>query len=130
MTDNVYEDLPRVVQIIDEYNLVLNKGGSSGIQSGDRFLVFRVGENIIDPKTGEDLGALETVVGKVRVSHLQELISTVSSDQRDNSPGRKVITRRTGGIAVLGATVEEVEENPKDEWMPLRAEIGDLAKPI
>ncbi|WP_420585093.1 hypothetical protein [Ruegeria sp.] len=130
MNDNKYEGLPRVVQVIDEYTLVINSGEAAGVSSGDRFLVFRVGENVIDPKTGEDLGVLETVVGKARVTHLQERISTISSDQRENSPGRKVITRRTGGIAVLGASVEEVEENPREDWMPLKAEVGDLAKPI
>jgi curli biogenesis system outer membrane secretion channel CsgG len=47
--------------------IYLNVGGEAGIKEGDEFDVFRVGEVIKDPDTGEVLGANEVKVGRVKV---------------------------------------------------------------
>jgi curli biogenesis system outer membrane secretion channel CsgG len=45
----------------------LNMGDNKGVKVGDTFTVYALGEEIIDPDTGESLGAEETEVGKVEV---------------------------------------------------------------
>lgn len=45
----------------------INAGFTAGVRNGDRFTVFRLGEDIIDPETGLSLGADETEVGEIEV---------------------------------------------------------------
>jgi len=45
----------------------INLGVSAGIRNGDRLRVFRAGEEIKDPETGEVLGNIETESGLVEV---------------------------------------------------------------
>ena len=59
----------RVVKV-DGADLFLNTGEEDGRKPGDLFQVVRVGEAMIDPDTGETLGAERTVVGRVRVFSL------------------------------------------------------------
>lgn len=46
----------------------VNVGSEGGVKEGDEFSVYRVGEQIKDPDTGEVLGANETKVGRVRIT--------------------------------------------------------------
>lgn len=48
-------------------DLYINLGVSAGLRNGDQLRVFRPGEEIRDPQTGEVLGTLETEVGLVEV---------------------------------------------------------------
>lgn len=49
-------------------SVFLNVGAEAGIKEGDSFDVYRVGNVIKDPDTGEVLGSDETKVGKVKVT--------------------------------------------------------------
>jgi len=51
----------------DGGTLYVNVGSEGGVKEGDEFDVYRVGEQIKDPDTGEVLGANETKVGRVRI---------------------------------------------------------------
>ncbi len=48
----------------------LNVGSEAGVKEGDEFNVFRMGEAIKDPDSGEVLGQNETKVGRVRVEKI------------------------------------------------------------
>ena len=50
----------------------INLGASSGIQVGDRFTILSLGEALIDPDTGANLGADEKETGKGEVTEVQE----------------------------------------------------------
>jgi len=52
----------------DGGTIYLNVGSDGGVKEGDEFNVFRVGEVIKDPDTGEVLGSNETKVGKIRIT--------------------------------------------------------------
>src|SRR5664280_1707560 len=52
----------------DGGTLYVNAGSEAGVKEGDEFNVYRVGEQIKDPDTGEVLGANEVKVGRVRLS--------------------------------------------------------------
>lgn len=53
----------------------LNMGANKGVKVGDSFTVYALGEEIIDPDTGESLGSEETEVGKVEVVEVKEKYS-------------------------------------------------------
>ncbi|WP_294275089.1 hypothetical protein [uncultured Sphingomonas sp.] len=130
------ETLARVARVIDEYTVVLNKGSADGVQRNDKFLIYGVGEDVIDPDTGESLGALEMVRGTVRVEHLQERVCTVRSNQTIKIPGRKrTIERKPGGslslaLAMGTAAREEIEYDGSVEDKELeKPAVGDYARP-
>ena len=55
------ERIFKVVRIIDSKSIVLNCGIEHGIKCGDKFDVFSIGKEIIDPDTNESLGTLDKV---------------------------------------------------------------------
>lgn len=121
-----YDQLPKVVQVVSEHRVVINRGIEHGIENGDTFLVFSLGEEIIDPDSGKSLGLLENVRGKARVIHAQEFLSTLESIQTEDRGGRKRIIK--GGLSVFSQ--QEIIEDIQEQKLPLDAELGDYAKPI
>lgn len=67
----------KVARILSDEEVVLNVGSEDGVTQGMEFVVFSVseGDRIIDPETGDDLGAIETTKGRVKVRHVQNRIS-------------------------------------------------------
>ncbi len=55
----------------DGGTLYVNAGSEAGVKEGDEFDVYRVGEQIKDPDTGEVLGANEVKVGRVRITSVK-----------------------------------------------------------
>ncbi len=68
-----------VAKICNERKVVLNKGSKDGISNGDKFVVFNLGEEVHDPKTGESLGILEEIKGKGEVIHAQDHMCTIQT---------------------------------------------------
>ena len=58
----------KVVKLLDEYKIVINKGANDGIKVGQVFLVYKEDEELFDPDTNESLGRLEIVKGKGKPS--------------------------------------------------------------
>jgi len=46
----------------------INAGAAGGVQVGDRFAVFRPGEELVDPDTGISLGSVESRAGEIEVA--------------------------------------------------------------
>jgi len=53
----------------------INLGASSGIKVGDVYDVYRKGEELIDPDTGQSLGAEEEKVGEIEVTEVKSKYS-------------------------------------------------------
>lgn len=110
----------KVIKVIDNYRVVINKGESNGVKVGDRYLVFELGEELIDPDTSESLGILEIVKGKGKVIHLQARMATLETYEVERR--RKYLT----GLE-LAAGVSPYEDVLKSfEY----AKIGDIAVQI
>ena len=62
---------PAVVVSIDGEQIYINRGFEDGVQVGDRFEVYRQGEELRDPETGELLGYSDLRVGLIRVSFVK-----------------------------------------------------------
>lgn len=127
-----YKNLPKVIKVVDEYQIVINRGSENGVTLGTRFLIFGGGEELTDPDTGENLGMLELVRGKARVVHVQGKICTLDSDEYSISPGKKRVIKRQGGVWSMtgqGGT-EEVTEGEERRKSELEAKVGDYARLI
>ncbi len=72
---------------------VINRGSDHGVAVGQEFLIYTVGNEVVDPDTGESLGQIEIVHGRGRVQHVQpKMASLVSSETRMET--RKAQCRR------------------------------------
>lgn len=116
----------RVVSIIDDYQLVINRGSEQGLKNGDRVLIYGIGEIIKDPVTGEDLGALEIVRGRGFVHHVQQKLATIKSSEKSRSSIKR--TTNESGSLWLPRVVQE--ETPGQELPFVSPKVGDLAKLI
>lgn len=117
-----------VVRVLNEHEVVINRGTSDGIKNGQRFLVYVVDPNpVIDPETGGTLGSLEIIKGTGRVKHAQPNMATIISDKKGPSE-RRVIKRST--IQMMFGSEEEII-TPADEPLPFEAPaVGDKVKPL
>jgi len=74
------EDVPwtgRVVKASGD-KIYLNAGQTTGITAGMEFNVYRMGEALVDPVTGLDLGAEEEKIGVISASDIKEKYSICS----------------------------------------------------
>lgn len=125
----------QVVKVIDEVNLVINIGQNGGISEGQRFLVYSIGDEILDPNTEKSLGKLEIVKGTGKARHVQAKLSTISSDMKA-SPTR-IIRRKISGSPMTSALAsimgggQEIEERLPSEPTPFENPVvGDFVKKI
>ncbi|QGZ92043.1 hypothetical protein [Microcystis aeruginosa] len=115
----------KVVKVIDNYKLVMNRGEQNGIREGQRMMVYHISnEDIKDPNTGESLGFLELVKGTGRVIFVQDKISIIETDQKKTY--RKRIENPSLGLRSYKSEVVE-----SDELKPFEnPQIGDSVRPI
>ena len=55
------------IAFVQEKEIYINLGGKHNVNAGDMFRVFREGEPVLDPDTGEKIGAVEKLIGTIRV---------------------------------------------------------------
>ncbi|MGA9098649.1 MAG: hypothetical protein WB392_06915 [Methanotrichaceae archaeon] len=102
-----------VAAVIDMYKVVINRGSEHGVKVGDRFLIYRSTNEIIDPETKKSLGRLELSKGKGSVIFTDPKMALVESDEFENP------------FAVPTVFSAPSPKKPFD-----KPEIGDKAKPI
>ena len=119
-----------VVRVIDSCKLVINKGILDGINEGQRFLIYAESDDAIkDPITNADLGKLEIVKGIGKVTHVQEKISTIETDECTKGV-TKIVRQKNPLLSSLGYFETETHE-PSGEKVPFDSpKVGDYAKPI
>lgn len=126
MPDESEKNYPQVVHVMAEpytnkiFTVIINRGVSS-VQIGQEFLIFGLGEELIDPQTRQSLGKLELVRGKGRVAYVQEKVAHVKCIERRPS------TRKTTRSA-MGLMGGEVIEEPGEELPFDNPSVGDFAK--
>jgi curli biogenesis system outer membrane secretion channel CsgG len=55
------------VVMMKDGQVIINGGSETDVKVGERFAVYRGGEEMVDPDTGESLGAEETKIGEIEV---------------------------------------------------------------
>ena len=67
---------PAKVLIKRDKQITINRGEGAGVEVGQMWNVFAVGEELIDPDTKESLGKEEVLVGKAKIVSVQPKTST------------------------------------------------------
>jgi curli biogenesis system outer membrane secretion channel CsgG len=75
---------------VDGKTAIINVGSSAGIKVGDTFKIFSLGEPIIDPATGMNLGSTEKETGTGRVTEVQERFSMMTIVTGTAAVGSKI----------------------------------------
>lgn len=118
----------KVVHIESAVELVINAGSNDGIEEGQRFQVYSLGEEIIDPETGESLGTLERIRGIGRITHVQNRMAILESDMTKPTP--KIVRTSISSLLNLGERWTEEKVMPKEQARFKDPEIGDLVRPV
>ena len=69
------KDVPfqaRVIKVNSDDEVLISGGEKTGMATGDTFTLYSVGEDLVDPTTGEQLGAELEKKGTVKVTSVQE----------------------------------------------------------
>lgn len=103
----------KVVKIIDDYSIVINKGYADGVVKSNRFLIYRLGEELFDPDTNESLGTLEIVCGEGKPEHIQEHLTTLYTSKVEIKK-TKTVVKRGGLSAFYGGTEETYDPETRD----------------
>ena len=97
--------IAKIISVLDEYRVVINKGYNDGVTSEDVFLVYRLGKELFDPDTKESLGVLEIVCGEGKPEHIQEKITTLRTSKTQIRKTKTV--KKTGPYGGLFGNTEE-----------------------
>jgi len=92
VTDIVF---PAKVLVVRDGVVTLNRGEGTDIAVGDIWEVFALGEALIDPDTGENLGSEEVAVGFVRVISVAPKFSRAEICGADRGIARNAVLRKT-----------------------------------
>lgn len=118
----------KVIKVIDDYKIVINKGSADGVAETDRFLVYYLGEEMIDPDTKENLGVLEIVCGEGKPEHIQERITTLVT-RKQKTTKTKTVVKHNAFSALYGSTEETYD--PEVTMIPFEdVQEGCLFKQI
>ena len=70
----------RIVKVNGDEEVLVSGGAKTGITEGDVFAVYSVGESLVDPSTGEQLGSELEKKGSVKVTKVEEKYAKAKSD--------------------------------------------------
>lgn len=91
----------RVIKVIDENSIVINKGIFDGIKDNMEFLIYDEGEEIFDPISGNSLGILENPKGTFKAIHVQEKMTRiVSKAKRPNQKLFKMLAFESDDVGI------------------------------
>jgi curli biogenesis system outer membrane secretion channel CsgG len=76
--------------------IYINAGSDAGMRVGDMLEVSRVGEELIDPETGLNLGQVEDTLGRLRITSVEEKFS-IAAPVGSVACERSDIVRYVGG---------------------------------
>jgi hypothetical protein len=124
-----------VLKVLDPYRLVINVGSNAGITEKDRFLIYELGEELIDPETKEVLGRLEIVKGTGKPTHIQEKLTTIESTRTRQQPEKRRTVTKSGDpfmtVLAPARSVEEIVEPSEPRLVAFNeVTVGDHAKKI
>lgn len=70
----------RVVKVVNDNEMLISGGEKTGIANGDVFVIYSVGESLVDPVTGEQLGTELEKKGTVKVTKVEEKYAKARAD--------------------------------------------------
>ena len=97
----------KIIKITDA-DVYTNIGSRNDVKPGAVFDVYSHGEGILDPDTGEDLGAERTKVGTIRIASVEEKFSKAVTESGGNFEKGFILTQT--GAASTPATEVSVQK--------------------
>ena len=98
----------KIIKIINDSLVVLNKGSKDGVKIGDKYYLYYLGEeDIIDSDTGHNYGKIEYVIGKGTITHVQGNMSQLESITKEVKNNKKIV-RTNSPLMIMGEKEEEV----------------------
>lgn len=102
----------KVAQVTGWGSFVVNRGGNT-VREDDLFEVFALGEAVVDPDTGEDLGRLETTAGVARITSVKPKFSLAEMITDHGEIVRGMILRRFHGLLGEAAGADTRADQPE-----------------
>ena len=129
----------KVVRIISNNEVILNVGAEAGVRREMEFVIYAESDKVIDPETGEDLGVIETIKGRLTVTHVMDKMARAKTETYEATVHSATADAINASMIGLGLAprretrhvrlrVEESEILPLREDMTVR--IGDLVKSV
>ena len=94
VTESIFP--PVVTEVTGSGSFVVNRGANT-VQVDDRFEVLALGDMLIDPDTGADLGRLESTVGIARITAVKPRYSLAQMITEFAGIARGMLLRRSHG---------------------------------
>lgn len=85
----------RVVKVMGSTIAVINRGEGAA-QKGEIYDVFLMGEELIDPQSGESLGAMEVEVGRGKITDVKPKFSLLKLDSGTLDSTAQYLLRKAG----------------------------------
>ena len=129
----------KIVRIISNAEVILNVGAEAGVKKGMEFVIYAESDRMIDPETGEDLGVIETIKGRLTVTHVMDKMSRAKTESYEVIVPSGTFDAMASAVIGFGVgprretryaklKVEESQVLPLREDMTVH--IGDLVKSI
>jgi hypothetical protein len=126
----------KVVDVKNLFTVVINKGSEDGVEEDMRFVIYELGEELFDPETGVQLGKMEYVKTKVKVSHVSDKYSIAETYETYTPVTFSALFG--GATGATGPRQERMTLPLSDEMRSkflegkrsLEVKIGDLIKQI
>jgi hypothetical protein len=125
----------KVARILSPTCVILSAGLQEGVREGMVFVIYQLGDPIIDPETHESLGQLEHIKGRVKVYHVQEKLCHASTFSRTET--RVINPFEFAGLEALRPRkIEETvfEQLKVDSAVAVQTDltvrVGDLVRSI
>jgi curli biogenesis system outer membrane secretion channel CsgG len=108
--DVVGKIYPKLVVLVDEGRIAINSGGRS-VSKGQRFKIYRKGDAVIDPYTGESLGSDESYMATIQIT---KVLSKMSYGKIVSGEGVEVgmVARPTAPASLKKPSIGQKESKP------------------
>jgi len=123
----------KVAKILDEYDLIINKGSADGVADGMRFVVFTEVDDVADPDTGESLGKWELIKGRLAAAHVQKHMTVCSAEAKGEETAQGDPSTHTLSAEMIKVSMPAKGEGANREKLNVsKSEVSGVpsAKPI
>lgn len=131
LTSRIVKNFPLTGYVVKKRgdSILIDLGATSNLQVGMEFIVFKEGEVIKHPKTGEVLEVEQIHTGKVKITEISA--NTASAEIIGEEPGQKIVYGQLVQSVRKPETIaEKSEPQPSDRKSAVKAEEQPEQKKI
>ena len=115
----------KITNIIDEYIVIINIGAEKGVAEGMKFEILGPTIVINDPDSGEELGKLELIKARVRVTEVKPKYSIAESYEQIMERSLPFPSFTVGSVVT-----ERLPVNIPDIEFRKEVKVGDIVRQI